>query len=342
MNTLAICTDREDSVKDYNTAVNWLRVVDDVYPSLVEECNCIDILLDKYLTAKKLEYLNKHFPETKFLKEYYSDEAWKVTENISNVLTRMKNFFTRTIQYIKVFVVVRIGASAQVIKRWAQICDQKKDEVEQYLKSNDKKEISAKSLCELMMVSTVLYKEFQDMFTKVTTMTVETAVSSDNANQLVEEPGRYQDWLKTLEKVENENPRNKQTMGKAAMSLMDGGWGDAVEIQRLAKATEQAQVVMQDLNKLDMNAKKIISELETSDNTPTSQKTDNDTGKAKVQAEDVFKRRKLAFLQKFSKDFMSKLIGTFSTYCTFSGNQCDQFTKALDKTATKVTNNANK
>jgi len=342
MNTLAICTDREDSIKDYNTAVKWLQVVDDVYPSLVEECRCISVLTDRYLTAQKLNYLNKHFPETKFLREYYSDEAWKVTEAISGVLTRLKNFFTRTIQYIKIFVVVRIGASGQVIKRWAQMCDQKKEEVEQYLKSNDKKEISAKTLCELMMVSTVLYKEFQDMFTKVATMTVDTAVSSDNANQLVEEPGRYQDWLKTLEKVENENPRNKQTMGKAAMSLMDGGWGDAVEIQRLAKATEQAQVVMQDLNKLDLNAKKIISELETSDNTPTAQKTDNDTGKAKVQAEDVFKRRKLEFLKKFSQNFMTKLIGTFSTYCTFAGNQCDQFVKALDKTAAKVTNNANK
>lgn len=336
MNKLAICTDREDSINDYDTAIDQLHIVDDVSPELLEEINCIDITLRNIILAHELNYLNSKYPETKFLKNYYSEEAWRVTEAIGNMLTRLKNFYTRTIQYIKVFVVLRIGAAETVIKRWAGVCDAKHDEVERYLKENDKKEISVTSLTELMTVSQALYKEYQDQFTKVCTMTVDTAVSANNANELVSEPGRYQEWLKLLEKVEAENPRNRETNGKSALSLIDGKWGDSVEIMRLAKAVAQAGIVISDLNKLDNNAKKIISELEQSDNTQAPQKTDNDAGKMKVQTEDVFKRRKLDFLRKFSKEAMTKLIGTFTTYTSYSGQQCEQFIKVFDKASQKV------
>ena len=338
MNKLAICTDREDSVKDYDKAIEQLHIIDDVSPELLEEINCIDINLSNIILADELNSLNSKYPETKFLKKYYSEEAWRVTEAIGNMLIRLKNFFTRTLQYIKVFVVIRIGAAETIIKRWAGVCDAKHDEVERYLKENDKKEISVTSLTELMSVSQALYKEYQDQFTNVCTMTVDTAVSANNANELVAEPGRYQDWLKLLEKVEAENPRNKETNGKSALSLIDGKWGDSVEIMRLAKAVAQARIVVSDLNKLDNNAKKIISELEQSDNTPPAQKTDNDAGKMKVTTEDVLKRRKLDFLRKFSKEAMTKLIGTFTTYTSYAGQQCEQFVKLFDKASQKVAN----
>lgn len=340
MNTLAICTDYEDSINDYNTAVNFLRIKDDVYPKLLAEWQCISKEIDNYLVATKLEYLQRNFPETKFIKQYYSNEAWRVTEAIEKLLQRMKNFFQRTIQYIKVFVVVRLGAAAQVIKRWAETCDKNSNKVEEYIKGIDKKDMSVTSLTELMFVATSLYTEFQDMFTKITNMTVSAAASGDNANSLVEEPSRYQDWLKRLEQVEKENPRNKETNGAAAKTLFEGQWADAVDLQRLAKAVEQSRVVTTDLNKLDITAKKLISELSTSDNTPPAQKTDNDNGKAEVQAEDVLKKRKLEFLKKFSDVFMKKLISSFVRYASHAGDQCSQFTKGFDKTNKKLTADA--
>lgn len=338
MNTLAICTDREDSIKDYHTAINYLKIVDDVYPQLEREWQCISSLVDNYLLASKLNYLSVNFPETKFLHEYYSDEAWKVTEAISRILERIKNFFTRTIQYIKVFVTIRVGAAGEVIKAWAEKCEsEKKEDIEEYLNKNEKKDMSADGLNELMWSATKLYKDFQDVFTKISRMTVSQATSSNNAEDLVQDPASYKTWTEQLEKVEDENPRNKQTNGKNAKTLVDGSWGDASVLKRLAKACETVRVVTADLNKLNNAAKDMISELSKSDNTPSSQKTDNDGGAAKVQAEDVVKKRKLAFLKKFSNVFMQKLISTFVRYSSHAGNQCQQLLDGYDKTAKKLT-----
>ncbi len=341
MNKLAICTDLEDSLNNYDVAVRTLHIVDDVYDTLTQEWKCIEVMIDKYLLSEHLNYVTRNYPETKFIKNYYSEEAWSITEAIGNLLTRIKNFFTRTIQYIKVFVVVRIGATAAIIKRWAAYCDSKREEVEKYLKEEEKKDISVPALTELLMVAQVLYKEYQDQFTKIATMTADIAASGNNANYLVEEPGRYQDWVKALEKVEEQNPRNTQTQGRAAMSLFDGKWGDSVELGRLFKAASQAGVVMQDLNKLKGNSDKIINDLNTADRTPPAQKTDNDSGKMKVQTEDLLKKRKLEFLKKFTKT-LEKLIGTFSTYVSFCGNKCEQLIHVFDKNEKKVVKPENK
>ena len=55
MNKLAICTDREDSVKDYDKAIEQLHIIDDVSPELLEEINCIDINLGNIILADELK-----------------------------------------------------------------------------------------------------------------------------------------------------------------------------------------------------------------------------------------------------------------------------------------------
>ena len=338
MNKLAVCTDFEDSIKDFHVASNVLNIVDDVYPSLMNEWKCIETIVDKYLLNKHLTYLKQNYPETSFIQKYYSDEAWKVVETIKNILIRIKNFFLRTTQYIRVFVVMRIGAAETIVKQWAHICETRESEVEEYLKTQEKKEIPADILTQMLSRSTELYKQFQDQFTKVATMTESSVTSGDNAGKLVEDPPIYADWQKDSEAVESANPRNKETMGKTAKTLLDGQWGDAVVMERLWKAAAQARVVMGDLQRLQNNAKKILSDLETSDDTPSSQKTDNDGGKAKVQMTDMLKRKKLEFIKRFSSEVMQKLISIFVKYVSECGNICKSLCNAMDKTKKNAQN----
>ena len=168
--------------------------------------------------------------------------------------------------------------------------------------------------------------------------TESSVVSGDNAGKLVDDPPIYADWQKEVEAVESANPRNKETMGKTAKSLLDGEWGDAVQMERLWKAAAQARVVMGDLQRLQNDSKKILSDLEMSDDTPSSQKTDNDGGKGKTQMTDMLKRKKLEFIRRFSNEVMSKLINIFVKYVSECGNICKTLCKAMDKTSKNAQN----
>ena len=337
MNALSICTDREDAVRNYHTAVNVLHIVDDVFPQLQEECDYVCKLLQRYEDSQWLQYLRKNYPETKFIESHYSGEAWKITEAIGKMLTRLKNFFIRVFQSIKVFVVIRIGAAETVIAKWAEYCDKRKNDVEMYLKSIDKKDMPADLLTELLMKSLAVYKGFQELLNKVASLTVESVVSANNAENLVDDPPEFKEWEELMQKVEDANPRNKETNGKAAMTPMDGKWGDAVEILRLRKSVSQAKVVLKDLKRMETNVNKIMDDLKDESNEKPIEKTDNNNGKMKVATEDVFKRRKLAFLRtKVSKTMLTVVIGALTRYVSFCGSQCEEFIKAMDKTSQKA------
>ena len=336
MNTLAICTDIEDKLADFDIASQILHVHDDIFPIIEKECLCLCNDIEAYISASKLTYLKTNYKDTKFFETYYSTEAWKVTEAISKMLVRLKNFFKRTIRYIRVFVIVRLGAAESIIRRWVHITDTRSEEVETYLKENEKKEIPADILTEMLSKSLQLYKEFLDQFTKVSVMTPESVTTANNSEKLIDDPPTYEEWLKDLEAVEDANPRNKKTMGKTAKTMLDGDWGDTVQMERLGKATAQARVVMSDLNNLSKSAEKMLADLEQSDNTPPEGKTDNDMGKAKSQATDMLQRKKLKFLKRFSSEVMTKIVGTFVKYVSFVGNQCELLCKALDKTGDKL------